>query len=287
MRRTLALLLCTLTFGSASVLARADDPAKTAPVDLQNVKCPVSGMPVRAGVTGTYRGMTVHFCSAEHAKAFADNPAKYEAALRADKDVASKMDAMPGGQDEPAAGAPVTKASQQFHDAMRKLWEDHITWTRTFVIAALADLPDKDAATQRLLRNQDDIGNAIKPYYGDAAGSQLTALLKDHITTAAALVGALKSNDDGKAAAEKAKWFKNADDIAAFLSKANPTAWPLDAATKMMHEHLDATTEEVSARLKKDWAGDVTAYDKVHEQILGMADMLCQGIQNQFPEKFR
>src|SRR5688500_20322833 len=69
-----------------------------------------------------------------------------------------------------------------FQDAMRKLWEDHITWTRVFIISAVADLPDKAAATERLLQNQVDIGNAIKPYYGNAAGDKLTTLLKEHIT---------------------------------------------------------------------------------------------------------
>ena len=85
-----------------------------------------------------------------------------------------------------------------FQDAMRKLWEDHITWTRVFIISAAADLPDKSAATERLLQNQVDIGNGIKPYYGDAAGEKLTMLLKEHITTAAEVVAAAKANDKAK-----------------------------------------------------------------------------------------
>ena len=58
---------------------------------------------------------------------------------------------------------------------MRVLWEEHITYTRNYIISALAGLPDTDAVAQRLLRNQDDIGNAIKPFYGDAAGNKLSA----------------------------------------------------------------------------------------------------------------
>src|SRR5436853_2436049 len=109
-------------------------------------------------------------------------------------------------------------AASAFQDAMDKLWEDHITWTRLFIISAAADLPDKGPTTERLLRNQVDIGNAIKPYYGDAAGEKLTALLKEHITTAAELVTAAKAGDTAKMADANRRWHANADAIAAFLS---------------------------------------------------------------------
>ena len=173
-----------------------------------------------------------------------------------------------------------------FHDAMRKLWEDHITWTRVFIISAAGDLPDKATATDRLLQNQVDIGNAIKPYYGDEAGNKLTALLKEHITTAADVVTAAKANDSAKLADANKRWYANADQIADFLSGANPKNWPPAEMRSMMKEHLDLTTKEAVARLHGDWAGDVAAYDAVHQQILHMADGLSMGIVNQFPKKF-
>jgi hypothetical protein len=173
-----------------------------------------------------------------------------------------------------------------FRAAMRKLWEDHITWTRVFIISAAASLPDNDAATQRLLQNQVDMGNAIKPYYGAAAGDQLTALLKDHILIAADVVAAAKANDQAKLADANKRWFANADQIADFLSKANPKSWPAAEMRTMMHDHLTLTTNEAVARLHGDWAADVKAYDAVHEQILHMADMLSAGIIDQFPKKF-
>ena len=173
-----------------------------------------------------------------------------------------------------------------FQDAMRKLWEDHIIWTRVFIISAVADLPDKAAATERLLQNQVDIGNAIKPYYGDAAGDKLATLLKEHITTAADVVAAAKANDKAKLDDANKRWFANADQVADFLSGAN-TNWPAAEMRKMMREHLDLTTAEVVARLKSDWKADVAAYDRVHEQILHMADMLSDGIIKQHSEKFK
>jgi hypothetical protein len=180
--------------------------------------------------------------------------------------------------------APAHTAS--LRDDMRKLWEDHITWTRNYIIAAEAGSPDTDATATRLLQNQTDIGDAIKPLYGDAAGDQLTAMLKDHILTAADLITAAKANDGDKVTAAKDKWYANADSIADFLAKANPTNWPQSQMRQMMHDHLDITLAEAVDHLNGDYAADIADYDRVHTQILAMADMLTDGIVAQFPEKF-
>jgi hypothetical protein len=173
-----------------------------------------------------------------------------------------------------------------FQQAVRKLWEDHVTWTRVYIIAALGDLPEADAAAQRLLQNQTDIGNAIKPFYGDEAGDQLTALLEDHILIAADLLGAAKAGDTAKLEDANKRWYENADEIAAFLNSANPDHWTLNEMKTMMKAHLDLTLEEATARLNADWEGDVAAYDKVHNEILHMADMVSDGIIKQFPKEF-
>src|SRR5207248_5840633 len=109
--------------------------------------------------------------------------------------------------------------------AMRKLWEDHITWTRLYIISTAANLPDKDANAARLLQNQTDIGNAIKTYYGTAAGDRLTALLRDHILGAVAILDAAKANNAAQVTAASNAWYANANDIADFLSTANPINW--------------------------------------------------------------
>ncbi|HSU26438.1 MAG TPA: hypothetical protein VLI65_10675, partial [Pyrinomonadaceae bacterium] len=147
--------------------------------------------------------------------------------------------------------------------------------------------PDNSATTARLLQNQVDIGNAVKPYYGDAAGNQLAALLRDHILIAADLVKAAKANNTAGVSDANARWVANADQIAAFLGKANPKNWPEADMRNMMHDHLSLTTEEATDRIKGNYSADIADYDKVHEQILKMADMLSVGIVNQFPEKFK
>jgi hypothetical protein len=175
---------------------------------------------------------------------------------------------------------------QDFHDAMRKLWEDHIIWTRGFIVSFAHDLPDLVPTRDRLLRNQDDIGDAIKPFYGDAAGEALSALLHEHILGAAALLDAAKNGTPAEVEEASAAWYANANEIAAFLSAANPRNWPLPEMQAMMREHLDLTFAEAAARLGGNYPGDIAAYDAVHVQILEMADMLSDGIIAQFPQKF-
>lgn len=182
----------------------------------------------------------------------------------------------------PKAHCEIDKKIDLYAD-MRKLWEDHITWTRVYVISAIADLPDQTAAATRLLKNQEDLGDAFKPFYGDAAGANLTALLKVHILTAVDIIAAAKAGNDDSVQAGLKKWYENADDIATFISSANPVNWPLETMKKMMKDHLDHTTMEVVARLEKRWDDDVKAYDMIHEQILVMSDFLSAGIIAQFP----
>lgn len=185
------------------------------------------------------------------------------------------------------AEAKAKTDDRAFHDAMRKLWEDHITWTRLVIVSLANDLPDTAPTVQRLLQNQDDIGDAIKPFYGDAAGEQLSALLRDHILIAAEIIQAAKNNDTTALNGAITRWYANADDIAVFLNSANPENWPLDEMKAMMREHLDLTLQEAVAYLHGDYPASITAYDQIHLQALDMADMLSEGIIRQFPSKFK
>jgi hypothetical protein len=195
----------------------------------------------------------------------------------------------------PPASPVISRSAVTFHDAMRKLWEDHITWTRNVIISfevndpdSSATLPDLSFALDRLFQNQVDIGNAIKPYYGDQRGDELTALLHDHIAIAGEILQAVKVGDTAAYADANARWYANAHDIAVFFSETlDPPIGSLDEMDEMMKDHLDRTTAEVVARRNGDWAGDVAAYDKVHNQALEMADMLSDGIIANFPAKFR
>ena len=167
----------------------------------------------------------------------------------------------------------------------RKLWIDHVSWTRSFIVSDLASLPDKNVVLQRLLKNQDDIGSSIKPYYGEDAGNKLSKLLRDHISIGGQVVNAAKSNNKADLDKYNKLWYQNADDIAAFLSSANPN-WSNTELKDMFHKHLQFITDQVVARLNKKWKADVDAYDKGEDHMIKFADILSNGIIKQFPEKF-
>ena len=198
--------------------------------------------------------------------------------------------AVSGGHDAQAHGHDHAKArisveELTFRQDMRKLWEDHVTWTRLAVISLTTGSPDTEATVGRLLQNQDDIGDAIAPFYGEEAGNRLATLLREHITIAADLIAAAKAGNQPEVARQQARWEANADEIARFLNSANPR-WKLDETRSMLLEHLQLTTSEVVARLQSDWTADIAAYDEIHRQALHMADMLSTGIVAQFPKRF-
>ncbi len=201
--------------------------------------------------------------------------------------VSDGHDAAAHNQANHAATQAISPKEVAFRQDMRKLWEDHVTWTRLAVISLTTDAPDTKDTVGRLLANQTDIGNAVKPFYGAKASRALTRLLREHILIAADLIAAAKSGDSAKVSAEQARWNANADEIASLLSAANPRFWKLPAMKAMMRSHLRLTTNEVVARLQANWAADVRAYDRIHVQILHMADMLSDGLVGQFPGRFR
>lgn len=181
----------------------------------------------------------------------------------------------------------ITRTELVLRRDMRQLWEDHIVWTRLAIISLTTDAPDTEATVGRLLSNQRDIGNAVKPFYGKAAGDRLTAELRQHILIAADLVAAAKAGDRAKLADAQTRWRQNADVIASVLNSVNPLFWKLATMKAEMRMHLELTTAEALARLNGDWKADVAAYDRIHRHILHMSDLLSAGLVKQFPKRFR
>lgn len=178
-------------------------------------------------------------------------------------------------------------AAEPVRLALRKLWSDHVIWTREYIVVATGSgQGDADAAAARLLRNQDDIGQAMVPFYGADAGRALTDLLKQHIMIAVDLVADAKAGDTAKFGTDDARWTDNANQIAAFLAGANPH-WPQQDVMDLLALHLQLTKGEVTASLQHDWTASIKAFDDIFTEIMTLADALNDGLAAQFPDKIR
>lgn len=179
-----------------------------------------------------------------------------------------------------------TEQAVEFKAAMRYLWADHATYTRDVILGILDETADANDALNRLLQNQVDIGNAVKPYYGDAGGQTLTDLLTEHIVIAGDILVAARDGNTNNFNTALEAWYQNGDEISVFLNTANPDNWELEPMKMHMKHHLDLTLEEAVAHLEGRHDDETQVYDDVFEQLMGMADMLSNGIIAQFPDQF-
>ncbi len=174
----------------------------------------------------------------------------------------------------------------ELRGAMQKLWADHMQWTFSTVDAFFNNQKGLQANLDRLLQNQKDIGTAIFPYYGQAAGDALAKLLTEHIQQAVPVLTAAQKNDQEGLKKALDNWYKNAQDIADFLSSANAKNWPQKEMREMMKTHIDQTTAYSVDLLKGDYAAAVKKYDDANNHMKQMGEELSMGIIKQFPAKF-
>ncbi len=166
-------------------------------------------------------------------------------------------------------------------NTLRRLWMEHVMWTRSFIISTAANLPDLDAVTKRLLRNPADFAAILSRFYGEPNARKFESLLRDHLLIAAALVNAAKAGDTKTADEQRQKWYANADDIAAFLSEINPF-WSRENWQAMLYDHLKMTENEAGQYLTGQYPASIEQYDSIQNQALRMADDMSYGIINQF-----
>lgn len=181
---------------------------------------------------------------------------------------------------------PVKNSVCEVKMVMRELWEDNVSWVRNYTISELLMTGERRIISRKILFNQDKIGDAIKPYYGETAGNELTTLLRKHFSIAENIISAVKENNKTDLRTEQDKWSKNSDEIADFLSKLNPNLNKKEISNTLQ-KNLDLTAEEAKARATSDWNQDVKSYEENQKVMLDFSDQLVDAIAKQFPEKFK
>ena len=170
---------------------------------------------------------------------------------------------------------------QEIINEVRKLWSQHVYWTRFFIISTAEKLPDLKFVMDRLLENPDDFAKLLKKFFGEKTADKFQKLLTEHLQIAGELVNAAMNMNTAKADELRKKWYSNADDIAGFLSSVNPY-WSKRKWHDMMYSHLSMTENEAGARLKKDYLRDINIFDDVEKEALEMGDYMAQGILRHF-----
>ncbi|WEG16615.1 glycosyltransferase [Alkalihalophilus pseudofirmus] len=180
----------------------------------------------------------------------------------------------------------ISQSEVTFENDFRRLWIDHVLWTSNYITSATtAGAEDQEQVLARLLKNQEDIGNAVKPIYGEDAGNKLTELLKEHIVIAGKIVDAAKEGQADTVDQLNKEWFENADEIASFLSEANPNL-NVEDVKNLLYAHLELVANDLTASLSKDWDARIVAIDEGVNHIILMADAISKAVIKQFPEKF-
>jgi hypothetical protein len=180
----------------------------------------------------------------------------------------------------------ISEQEVSLKSSMRLVWEQHVYWTRLTIISLAFNLPDVAFVTARLLRNATDMGNLLKPYYGNKIAAKFSNLIREHLVIAAELVKAAKAGDQKAAAAAEKRWYVNGEEIAEFLSTINPYI-SKNEFKEMFFEHLALTKSEAVFILQKNYKSSIAVFDKIEAEALQMADTITVGIVKQFFKKFQ
>lgn len=166
----------------------------------------------------------------------------------------------------------VAKYTQK--EMLRKLFTDHALYTKFYIESALQSLPDLDVITTRLLQNQTDIGNFVKPIIGEQNGNILAELLKEHILAAADAVNAVKGGNKTTIDDVVKKVFNNSTQVSKFLSYLNPEKLPYDTVLKMFNMHNQYVIDMTTAHSQKKYDKEIKLFDEYYDQILDFSDTL-------------
>jgi hypothetical protein len=179
-----------------------------------------------------------------------------------------------------SANCGLTGSQLQFSNTLRRLWIEHVLWTRFFIVSTAFSLPDLNDVTQRLLRNPKDFANALHPFYGSQTAARFEKLFTDHLLIAADLVNAAKAGNSAEVEKQRKKWYANAESIARFLTCINP-CWNEKCWRSMLFDHLRMTENEAVQILSGQYERSIAQYDDIQAQALQMADIMTCGIIRQ------
>lgn len=179
-----------------------------------------------------------------------------------------------------------TPKAVEMREALRDLWQGHIFWVRNVVLTAKSgDVEAAKVAEESVVKNARAIADAVIPFYGKDAADKLFGLLAGHYGAVKEYMTVVYSgNTAGKdAAVDKIK--KNAVEIAAFLSSANPN-WPKETLVSLLYAHGGHHIAQIDAFNDKNYSSEAQTWVAMKNHMNMVADALGKGLAKQFPQKF-
>lgn len=171
----------------------------------------------------------------------------------------------------------VTPLQVDFKSSLRKLFTDHAVYT-VFVLKSIVDNgKDTKVFLDRLLVNQRDIGDQLKPIVGVNNGNAITQLLTEHIKLAGDVITAAVKRDPTLPEKIK-KLFANGDTIALNLSALNPHTVSYEEQKEMWHRHNQFVIDMTIQRIKGNYLQEQQLYDSYYNEILAMSDSIAHGL---------
>ncbi len=171
--------------------------------------------------------------------------------------------------------------TDELRNVIRLLWSQNILWTRFLIISIISKLNDIEVVTNRLFENPRDFANVFKIYYGDIIADEFENLLREHLSLTIALINSYITTNSSAIQELEKQWYENANQLALFLSDINPY-WNYQMLQNALYYHLDMTKDEIIKRLNGQYAADVYLYDFIEAHTLMIADIMVNGIINQF-----
>ncbi|MBJ6802619.1 hypothetical protein [Geomonas propionica] len=179
-----------------------------------------------------------------------------------------------------------TTKAVELRQAQRDLWIGHVFWVRNVALATKAgDVKAAQTAEQNVVKNARAIADSVAPLYGTPAADKLFGLLAGHYGAIKEYMTAFYAADEVGKDKAVAKITANANEIATFLSGANPN-WPKETLMGLLSAHGGHHIAQIEAFAKNDYATEAEVWDAMKDHMYMIADALAAGIVKQFPKKF-
>jgi hypothetical protein len=170
--------------------------------------------------------------------------------------------------------------------ALRDLWLGHIFWVRNVSVAAIDknDLAIK-AAEKQAVANAQAIAASIESFYGAPAKEKFFKLLAGHYGAVKAYLVAAVAGDVSAQAKATQSLTSNADEIATFLSQANPYL-PKDAVQGLLLAHGGHHIQQIQQLRDRNYDAEAQTWEEMKKHVYQIADATADALAKQFTDKF-